>query len=89
MKKNITVSGIVQGVGFRYATQQIADDIGITGWVKNNKDGTVQIHAQGENKQLNIFQEKIRNNPTRSSRVDHININILETEVIYPDFSIK
>jgi acylphosphatase len=43
----IVVSGRVQGVGFRYSTQQMARQMGLSGYVKNQADGTVYIEAQG------------------------------------------
>lgn len=39
--------GDVQGVGFRYTSAGIAKSLGITGWVKNLYDGTVEMEAQG------------------------------------------
>jgi len=44
----IIVSGIVQGVNYRYNTREIARQLSLTGWVKNRSDGTVEILAQGE-----------------------------------------
>ena len=44
----ITITGKVQGVGFRYHTQKIANDIAVKGFVKNNYDGSVYIEASGE-----------------------------------------
>ena len=41
----IIVFGIVQGVGFRYTTKAIADNMGIKGIVRNQNDGTVYIEA--------------------------------------------
>lgn len=70
----LLVEGRVQGVGFRYTTKLIADEIGIKGTVRNNEDGTVSIEAVGEEKQLEKFIEKIKNNPTPFSKVDHVSI---------------
>lgn len=48
VRKRIVVHGKVQGVGFRYATQTRARKIGgIAGWVRNRPDNTVEIFAQG------------------------------------------
>ncbi len=43
----IVVSGIVQGVGYRYWTKATAEQLGLVGWVRNLDDGRVQIHAEG------------------------------------------
>lgn len=45
---HIVYSGTVQGVGFRYTVQSIAKELGLTGWVKNLKDGRVEILAEGK-----------------------------------------
>jgi len=52
---HILVHGRVQGVWFRAGTKERADELGILGWVKNRPEGTVEIHAEGEKSQLEIF----------------------------------
>ena len=44
----IRVSGVVQGVSFRYFTQKTARDLGLSGWVRNRPDGDVELEAAGE-----------------------------------------
>jgi acylphosphatase len=51
----IKVYGRVQGVGFRYYTQKKANELGITGYVKNRPDGSVYIEAEGEQENLELF----------------------------------
>lgn len=51
--------GMVQGVGFRWSIQLLAQKMHITGTVKNNSDGTVTIIAQGSKELLDKFTEKI------------------------------
>ena len=53
------VTGRVQGVGYRYRTVMIAKELEITGWVRNCEDGSVELEAQGEEKQLHRFFEEI------------------------------
>lgn len=43
----LVFSGRVQGVGFRWTTQDLAKRVGVTGWVRNMDDGTVQAEMQG------------------------------------------
>ncbi len=50
--KLITVSGKVQGVYYRASTVEQAKHIGVSGWVKNQADGTVLVHAEGTQRQL-------------------------------------
>lgn len=49
------VSGRVQNVGFRYATQQKAAELGVLGFVQNQPDGSVYIEAEAEEHILNAF----------------------------------
>jgi acylphosphatase len=44
----IRVSGVVQGVSFRYFTRKAARDLGLSGWVRNRSDGDVELEAVGE-----------------------------------------
>lgn len=44
---DITIRGHVQGVGFRWAMRAAAEDHGVTGWVRNRRDGTVQARVAG------------------------------------------
>ena len=47
IRKNIVFYGRVQGVGFRYYAVNKANQLGLTGWVKNLPDGTVEMEVQG------------------------------------------
>lgn len=71
MKKiRMTVSGRVQGVGFRFMTKLEADKLNIHGYVKNQDDGSVYLEAIGDEKDINHFIETIKNSPSPSGRVD-------------------
>ncbi len=59
----IYVSGVVQGVGFRYYTTRIAKELGIKGFVKNLPDGRVYIYAVGEDNSLEKFISYVRQGP--------------------------
>lgn len=61
MKVAMTVSGKVQGVGFRYTTKMVADQLGVLGIVRNEDNGDVYIEAQGEEKKVNDFIEAVKN----------------------------
>ena len=62
MKKAIRLSiqGAVQGVGFRYYVRSGATALGVTGWVRNLPDGSVQVHAEGEEDRLHAFREHLQ-----------------------------
>ncbi len=58
---HVLYSGQVHGVGFRFATERIASRSGITGFVKNLPDGTVEIVGEGGRDQLEIFLRELKN----------------------------
>ena len=45
--KRLLITGRVQGVGFRFYTQRKARELGLTGWVRNCRDGSVEVVIQG------------------------------------------
>lgn len=53
IRKKFHFTGSVQGVGFRYRARHAATRCGVTGWVKNEWDGSVLMEAQGTNDQIN------------------------------------
>lgn len=69
----ITISGRVQGVGFRYHTQKKAEQYSIKGFVKNQPDGSVYIEAEGEETDLERFLMWCYDGPTWA-RVDDVKI---------------
>jgi acylphosphatase len=67
------VRGRVQGVGFRYFVEAEARRLGITGWVRNNADGSVEVLAMGSRDQLSALYSKLRSGP-RAARVDGVEV---------------
>lgn len=82
------VTGLVQGVGFRWTTQMIAQELGITGTVKNNPDGSVSIVAQGEELPLEHFIKKIKASPSIAGHVDHVDLNTISNAEKFTRFSV-
>ena len=46
--QRLVIRGRVQGVGYRYAMIELAEAMGVTGWVRNRRDGTVEAVVQGD-----------------------------------------
>ena len=53
IRDHMKITGSVQGVGFRYRAQHLAGLLGVTGWVKNAWDGSVEMEAQGTQDAVN------------------------------------
>lgn len=62
-----TVHGTVQGVGFRWATVERARELGVLGWVRNQDDGTVYVHAEGAPDALASFLGFLGEGPPAAS----------------------
>ena len=84
---NIKVHGQVHGVGFRYYTEIKARELGLTGFVRNLPDGTVEIVAQGPKEDLEELNEWAKTSPSYS-RVERVDTKWCSTEQKYSDFSI-
>jgi acylphosphatase len=65
------ISGRVQGVGFRFFTENWAHRLGLSGYVKNCADGTVEAYAVGDAVALEEFRARLAEGP-RSARVDQV-----------------
>ncbi|MBU5687935.1 MAG: acylphosphatase [Candidatus Aenigmarchaeota archaeon] len=81
------VSGRVQGVNFRWNTKIVADKLGIKGWVKNLKDGRVEIIAEGEDENIKTFLKYIRKGPILA-KVDKVEIKEEVFKNEFKEFSI-
>lgn len=68
-KVRMNVNGRVQGVGFRYTTKIVADQLGVRGAVWNEDNGSVSIEAIAEDEVMEVFIQKIKASPSPSGRV--------------------
>jgi len=64
VRAHITVEGRVQGVGFRWFTQNAASAYGIGGWVRNRADGSVEMEAEGDRPSVEAFIDKVKDGPS-------------------------
>ena len=82
------VEGIVQGVGFRFFTEDKAREYDLKGYVKNMYDGSVEVYAEGKKNILEKFLNDIKTGP-RMSRVENTEVHWKEAENQYDSFIIK
>jgi len=82
------VKGRVQGVGFRAFTQQKAAQLGLTGYVMNQMDNSVEIEAQGEENTLTKFQSALQNGSPFSA-VDEVQAQEKQVHDHERSFSIR
>ncbi len=85
---HLIVSGVVQGVGFRWYTQRIATSLGLTGWVRNLQNGDVEIVVEGKSDIIEMFISELKNgylgrNISRIKRIEE------EYKGEFSDFRIK
>lgn len=81
------VSGKVQNVSYRDYVQVSAGELGLSGWVKNEPDGTVAVCAQGLPDQLKDFVEYLHEG-SLNARVDAVSVDWRTARKMYDDFSI-
>ncbi len=60
---HVAVRGRVQGVGFRWFVRERARRLGLTGWVRNARDGSVEVAARGPADSLRLLAEALRDGP--------------------------
>ena len=72
--RRYTITGRVQGVGFRYFTEAAAAREGIGGWVRNTADGRVEVLAEGDREAVERFERQIRHGPAHA-RVEEFEVD--------------
>jgi acylphosphatase len=83
-----TVTGVVQGVGFRYYTQRKALVLsGVSGYVKNLSDGRVEVYAEGPEEALQQLLKQIQRGPLGAA-VDAVDVEWLPAKGKYQEFQI-
>ena len=83
-KFEITVSGDVQGVGYRFFAVREAQKLGLTGWVRNLPNGDVEILAEGEKNAIDYFLGVLK---IKHSYAVVNDIKVTSTEISKKEFS--
>ena len=82
------VTGRVQGVGFRYYVMTEASALGLAGWVRNRRDGSVEVVAEGE---LDILKKlvKVLERGSRSSAVSKVKAELQDASGEFQTFNAR
>ena len=78
IRKHAVIRGRVQGVGFRFITSSIAIKYDLTGWGRNDYDGSVELEVQGPEHRVDLFLEEVKQG-NRFARVDTMDISTIPT----------
>ncbi len=73
LAKQVRITGLVQGVFFRAWAQGHARELGISGWIRNCPDGSVEAHLNGDENAVARMIERLRRGPS-NARVDDLTI---------------
>jgi acylphosphatase len=82
------IMGRVQGVSFRYNAQVQARRMGLTGWIRNEPDGSVYVLAEGSDSMLETFVHYLEQGP-RSAKVESLKTNWSKATGEYDSFEIR
>ncbi|HXG88170.1 MAG TPA: acylphosphatase [Vicinamibacterales bacterium] len=85
--RRFLVSGRVQGVGFRYFTQDVARRHGLAGIVRNLADGRVEVVAEGGADALTHLEAAMWRGPSHA-RVEHVDVEMMPPSGAYLDFRV-
>lgn len=88
MKATIIVQGLVQGVGYRFFTVEMAKQYNIKGYARNLPDGNVEVIAEGDEGMINDFIKRLKVGPS-SARVTGIDIKWDDTDFGFDTFDIR
>jgi len=90
-RRRYRVSGRVQGVGFRWACQRAARDIGVFGWARNLDSGEVEVLAEGDADQLNQLETWLAKGPAAAkvSAVTPVDLENYARDPVGASFEIR
>jgi acylphosphatase len=84
----LRIEGRVQGVFFRVSAAEQATQLGVTGWVRNLADGSVEVLAEGDKKALDALSAWCRQGPPHA-RVECVQVQSEEFKNEFPNFRVR
>jgi len=88
VRAHIKITGVVQGVGFRYFARSVAAGLGLGGYVRNRPDGSVEVVAEGDRPAMSAFIGELRVGP-RHAAVAGVDVEWLEPEMDFKNFEYR
>jgi acylphosphatase len=88
VRVHVVVSGLVQGVGFRYFAYNKAKSLTLTGYVRNHYSGDVEIEAEGDRSLVEEFLNQVKVGP-RSAHVKDMKIEWIKCAETHSDFEVQ
>lgn len=88
IQAHVTITGIVQGVGFRHSLWRRAIEKSLTGWVRNRRDGSVEALFQGDKSLIEDILEWCRSGPVHA-KVYEVNVSWGNEEERFDSFTIR
>jgi acylphosphatase len=86
MVRHLRIFGLVQGVGFRYRFMEQAQGLGITGWVRNRRGGSVEAMVAGAPEAVEALVAWARRGPP-AANVEHVEVDAAEGD--FASFELK
>ncbi len=82
------IRGRVQGVGFRYSAYNKAKRLGLTGWIRNERDGSVHVECEGPSDKVKQFESWLKKGPS-GAHVRDTDIRYKKAQDMYRAFTIE
>jgi len=87
-RAHVMISGRVQGVFFRAETRETARSLGLSGWVRNTRDGRVEAVFEGDSKAVEEMVQWCNKGPA-GARVEHVDVDYGEYTGEFGSFSVR
>ena len=85
---HIVIHGRVQGVGYRFFAQDLAEALGLVGWVRNCPDGTVESYVEGPRPAIEAYIQRLEDGPSMA-RVESVGADWQPPQSAHTSFTIQ
>lgn len=88
IRVSLIITGKVQGVAFRYYARNMANQLGVYGWIRNTQEGSVELTIEGKRKNINQMIEWCKKGP-KTANVENVIINTEPYKGEFVEFNIR